>query len=231
MKLKFTHLFFDLDHTLWDYDTNARKVLSDLYVEFELDKMIRYSSEQFLKIYLKTNDGLWHDFNQGRIQKETIRNERFNLVLTNCGSTDLSRSIEMSEYFLHHCPRQKAVMPDALMTLDYLSKKYEMSIITNGFDDVQAIKLKACGLDRFFDHIFTSETIGIKKPSPEIFHHALEKVKADRSEALMIGDNPKTDILGARNAGITPLLYNPTGQIKSECQLQIKHLTELMALL
>lgn len=231
MKQKFSHIFFDLDHTLWDYDTNARKVLFDLYYEFELNEHIRHNADKFLEIYFRTNDGLWHDYNQGRIKKETIRDERFNMVLRNCGSIDFSRSMEMSDYFLHHCPRQKTVMPDAVMILDYLSKKYRMSIITNGFDDVQEVKLKSCGLDKFFDHVFTSETIGVKKPAPEIFEYALTRVDVDKSEALMIGDNPKTDILGAQNAGITPLLYNPTGRIKSECQLQVKHLTELMALL
>lgn len=228
---KFSYLFFDLDHTLWDYETNARKVLTDLYHHFQLNEVIRHGSERFLEIYFKTNDGFWHDYNQGRITKETIRNDRFNTVMTNCGASNYSHGLEMSDYFLEHCPRQKVVMPDALMTLNYLSKKYKMSIITNGFDDVQEVKMKASGLDRYFEHVITSETIGVKKPSPEIFAHALEKVGVAKEEALMIGDNPKTDIWGAKNAGLTPLLYNPTGRIKSECELEIKHLRELMTLL
>ena len=228
---KFSYLFFDLDHTLWDYETNARKVLLDLYLHFELEKEIKHGPERFLEIYFKTNDGLWHDYNQGRITKEDIRNDRFRLVLQNCGGSDHTRVLEMSDYFLEHCPRQSAVMPETIMALNYLSQKYRMSIITNGFDDVQKVKLKAAGLDKYFEKVFTSETIGVKKPSPEIFEHALEVLGVPKEETLMIGDNPKTDILGAQNAGITPLLYNPSGKIKSECELEIKSLAELMTLL
>ena len=228
---KFTYLFFDLDHTLWDYDTNAKTVLTNLYHHFELGSVIRHGPERFLEIYFKTNDGLWHDYNQGRITKEVIRNDRFDMVMTNCDASGYDRGLEMSDYFLGNCPRQKVVMPDAIMALDYLGKKYRMSIITNGFDDVQEVKMKASGLDKYFEHVITSETIGVKKPNPEIFEHALEKVGVLKEDALMIGDNPKTDIWGAQNAGITPLLYNPTGRIKSECELEIKHLRELMTLL
>ena len=228
---RFSYLFFDLDHTLWDYETNARKVLMDLYLHFELGQVIRHGHERFLEIYFKTNDGLWHDYNQGRITKEDIRNERFKLVLKNCGGSDHSQALEMSDYFLDHCPRQSVVMPETKMTLNYLASKYRMSIITNGFDDVQEIKLKASGLNGYFEQVFTPETIGVKKPSPEIFEHALEVLGVTKEASLMIGDNPKTDILGAQNAGITPLLYNPTGRIKSECELEIKSLSELMTLL
>ncbi|WP_421873541.1 YjjG family noncanonical pyrimidine nucleotidase [Marinoscillum sp.] len=228
---QFSYLFFDLDHTLWDYDTNARKVLTALYHEFELNSQIKHGPDRFLEIYFKTNDGLWHDYNQGRITKEVIRNDRFKMVLSNCGGADHSRALEMSDYFLTNCPRQPGVMPGTKMTLDYLKKKYPMSIITNGFDDVQEVKLKACGLHGYFDHVFTSETIGVKKPNPEIFEYALQVLGIPKESVLMIGDNPKTDIQGATNAGITPVLYNPTGRIKSECELEIKSLSELMTLL
>lgn len=228
---KFSYLFFDLDHTLWDYDANARTVLLDLYNHFKLHQQIRHGAERFLEIYFRTNDGLWHDYNQGRITKDIMRTKRFDLVMTNCGAEGYEYGTRMSEYFLEHCPRQKGVMPGTKMVLDYLVKKYRMSIITNGFDDVQFIKLKASNLDHYFEHVFTSETIGVKKPNPEIFQYALQQVGCSNENVLMIGDNPKTDILGAQNAGITPLLYNPTGQIKSECELEIKHLSELMTLL
>ncbi|HCX22689.1 MAG TPA: noncanonical pyrimidine nucleotidase, YjjG family, partial [Cytophagales bacterium] len=195
------------------------------------DKVIRHGPKRFLEIYFKTNDGLWHDYNQGRITKEVIRNDRFDMVMSNCGADSYEHGLKLSDYFLANCPRQPGLMPDTLMILNYLSRKYRMSIITNGFDDVQEIKMKASGLDKYFEHVITSETIGVKKPNPEIFTHALEKVDVRPEDALMIGDNPKTDIWGAQNAGITPLLYNPTGRVKSDCELEIKHLRELMTLL
>ncbi len=228
---KFACLFFDLDHTLWDYDRNARKVLSDLYLHFELHRIMPHGLERFLDMYFKVNESLWNAFNQGRIAKEVIRNDRFERVMAKCGADGYHRCAEMSDYFVYHCPRQSGLMAGAKMTLNYLSKKYHMSIITNGFDEVQEIKMKASGLDQYFEHVITSETIGIKKPHAAIFQHALKCAGVSGELALMVGDNPNTDIIGAENAGITPLLYNPTGRIKSTCELEISHLQELMTLL
>ena len=231
MKDKITHIFFDLDHTLWDYDTNAGNVLRSIYNEFELTQKLDLSEDQFIKVFFQTNATLWDEFNHGKVDRDTIRSERFKRILRACGTTDFSSEPAMNQYFLYHCPRQKAVMEDAMMCLDYLSKRYHLSIITNGFDDVQSIKLKSCGLDKYFTHVFTSETIGIQKPQPEIFHHALQAVKSDQSTAVMIGDNPLTDIQGAQNAGIEAVFYNPGGRKKSECSWQIQHLSDLLKIL
>jgi len=229
--MKFTHIFFDLDHTLWDYDLNARKVLNDLYQQFDLQREIVFGPERFTEVFFKTNDTLWQQYNQGNIDRDEIRTQRFRKVMAKCGAPGFEKTEAMSEYFLFNCPRQKATIADATMILDYLSKRYHLSVVTNGFDDVQCIKLEACGLDKYFSHVFTSETTGHKKPSREIFDHAVKEVNAHVSTTLMIGDNHSTDIMGARNAGITPLLYNPRGLVKSDCQLQIKTLSELMRLL
>lgn len=223
------HIFFDLDHTLWDYETNARAVLQDIYTRFEVSRHTTLPMDAFILRFFQANGALWQAFDRGEVGKEEIRERRFRTVLGAAADHELAD--EMTHYFGYNCPRQPAVMEDAKMILEYLNKKYELSIITNGFNDVQGIKLSACGLDRFFGHVFTSDSIGARKPSAEIFEHALDTVGTTSSQALMIGDNPKTDILGAQNAGITPLLYNPTGKIKSECQYQIKHLGELMRLL
>lgn len=229
--MTYTHIFFDLDHTLWDYDLNARKVLNDLYREFELGKQMPAGPDRFAEVFFRTNDTLWQQYNLGLIDRDEIRLQRFGKVLEKLGVADAGNTQEMNEYFLYHCPRQRGVVEDAPMVLDYLRKKYHLSIITNGFDDVQSVKLKACGLDGFFSHVFTSETTGHKKPSREIFDHAVLEVKATAGTALMIGDNHSTDVMGARNAGITPLLYNPGGRVKSDCQLQVQHLSELMRFL
>lgn len=229
--MKFTHIFFDLDHTLWDYDNNAYKVLKDLYHHYRLSDYVSLSAHAFTQVFFETNDGLWARYNVGEISREDIRNKRFKIILEACGSHAVLDFVGMNEYFLYHCPRQTGIMEGADVVLNYLSKKYPMSIITNGFDDVQYVKLEAAGFSKFFKHVVTSETTGHKKPAREIFDFALHQANADRNFALMIGDNPHTDILGAMNAGITPLLYNPTGKIKSECQLQVQHLMELMKLL
>lgn len=228
---KFTHIFFDLDHTLWDYDSNARKVLQDVYEKFNLDKRLTCSIEGFIATFFKVTSQLWYYYNSGEITRDDIRLRRFRDIVKICGNKDDSFGDALTEYFLFNCPRQTKIMPHADVVLDYLHKKYQLSIITNGFDDVQTIKLKSSGLDKYFSYVFTSETTGHRKPAAELFQHALEITKGESSMALMIGDNPVTDIQGAVNAGITPLLYNPTGRRKSNCELQVSHWSELFKIL
>lgn len=225
------HIFFDLDHTLWDHETNSRKVLDDLYTVFNLESRIKFSKSDFLIQYAKINFQLWDDYNHNRIDRDYLRNQRFRLVLESCGTKETDDSLEMSDYFLNHCPRQGAIMDGADMVLEYLTKKYSMSIITNGFEDVQKVKLETSNLDKFFSHLFTSESIGKKKPDPEIFEFAMNTVGHSKEEVIMVGDNIKADISGALNAGITPIFYNPLGTAKSDCQWQISHLSELMKIL
>jgi len=222
------HIFFDLDHTLWDYDTNANRTLEDLYQQFELSKYITKDSKDFVQTFFKTNDQLWAQYNVGEIDRDTIRLSRFEKVLEACGCKVSLDHLAMNDYFLHYCPRQKEIIDGADVALEYLSKKYPMSIITNGFDDVQFVKLEACGLGKYFQHVITSESTGHKKPSKEIFDHALEKIGMSKDECAMIGDNPSTDIKGAQNAGITPVFFNPTGQLKATCEYEISHLSELL---
>lgn len=229
--MKFTHIFFDLDHTLWDYDVNSHKVLEDIYQHFDLKGQLSASCEGFISNFVKINALLWHSFNMGKIGREEIRTDRFKRVLKSCGCSKVELSERISEYYLYHCPRQTRIMEDADVILDYLRRKYHLSIITNGFNDVQEIKMKCCGLDKYFERVFTSETIGYKKPDPEIFYHAMEELGIEKSNVLMIGDNPVADVMGAQNAGITPLLFNPTGKTRSDCTLQVSRLIELMKLL
>ncbi|MFY0599504.1 MAG: YjjG family noncanonical pyrimidine nucleotidase [Cyclobacteriaceae bacterium] len=225
------HVFFDLDHTLWDHETNARKVLKDLYKEFDFESKFGITESKFLMNYTKVNGRLWNDYNHGRVEKDYLRNERFRIVLEACRVKEVKNSIELSDYFLYHCPRQHALMDGADMVLEYLVKKYPMSIITNGFEDVQKVKLESSGLDKFFTHLITSESMGKKKPEPAIFQHALKLAGVKSHEAVMIGDNLKADVEGAKGANILPIFYDPIGTVKSDCQWQISHLSELMKIL
>jgi putative hydrolase of the HAD superfamily len=225
------HLFFDLDHTLWDYDFNARKVLNEMYDDFQLAENTNTSREGFFKVYFKENAKLWHAYNLGEIDRTYIRDQRFVNVLKACAGTKMDISTDMSHHFIYHCPRQTRLMDGAMMTLDYLRHKYRMSIITNGFDDVQEIKLALSGLAPYFEEVITSETTGHKKPSKEIYDYALAKVGCGAKDVLMIGDNHTADIEGAQNAGIRPVFFNPGMSYKSTCEIQIEHLPELMRLL
>lgn len=225
------HIFFDLDHTLWDYDTNARLVLEAIYHHFQIDLHTQKDMRTFLETFFHENGRLWNDYNHGRIDKEVIRTERFTRVIGRLGYEDAVVGLQMSAFFLENCPRQSAMMPDAALALNYLSRKYTMSIITNGFDDTQALKLKSSGIHHHFQRVFTSETIGFKKPSPEIFEFALSELGLKREETVMIGDNPSTDIQGAHNAGIAAVLYNPDGKMRSNAQWEVRSLFDLMKIL
>jgi YjjG family noncanonical pyrimidine nucleotidase len=226
-----THVFFDLDHTLWDYESNSKKVLLDLYEVFELSNQVKTSSEEFLNIYSQVNDQFWEDFDLGKIDKEYLRIERFQTVLRTCGATDVSNWSKLNDYFLMHCPRQKAIMDGATDVLDYLLGKYQLAIITNGFDAIQEQKLRHSGLSKYFSHIYTSETIGKKKPDAAIFEHAMRELGAHAHQTIMIGDNLNTDVGGAKNANILPIHFNPLRAVHNHCEWQISHLSELLKIL
>lgn len=226
-----SHVFFDLDHTLWDYDFNATKVLSDLYDHFRLQEVLRTSKEGFIKTFFSINANIWRDYNQGKIEKEYIRNERFGRIMRHCGAEDTTISHRLSDYFLYYCPRQPKLMEEVDVVLPFLSKKYKLGIITNGFSDVQDTKLTSSGIRKYFEVIVTSESIGSRKPSREIFDHALELAGIESHQAVMIGDNPGTDILGAKNAGWVPILYDPKFTMKSDCEWQVQRFSELMKIL
>ena len=151
-----TKLFFDLDHTLWDYETNARATLVEMYRTFKLDRF--FSDEaHFFQIFKQQNEQLWHRYNVGEIDKFEIRNHRFGYIMNAVKNTDLNLAQELSNQFIIECPRKKALMPNALEVLDKLVKDFELGIITNGFDDTQNIKLKYSEIDHYFKWVVTSE--------------------------------------------------------------------------
>ena len=145
-----THVFFDLDHTLWDYETNSRKVLREIYHAFCLSAQLSSDEETFLSTYSKVNDQFWADFDEGTIDKEHLRTERFPTVLRSCGAMDVSNWEALNDYFLDHCPRQGGVMDGTIEVLDYLSERYKLAIITNGFDAIQEDQNETCRYRQVF---------------------------------------------------------------------------------
>ena len=207
----YKHLFFDLDHTLWDHQSNADETLADLYQDYQLFKFGAFSERSFQDTFHKVNHALWHDYHQGKVDQHFIRNERFKKVLSTLGVTDFEEYLEIGAAYLHRCPRKGYLMPYTLETLQYLDSRYSMTIITNGFEEVQDVKLANSGISKYFDLVITSEKAGWLKPHKGIFDYALSQVKVDRTECVMIGDNPDTDISGARDAGIDQIYYNSRG--------------------
>jgi len=222
------HIFFDLDHTLWDYDRSAKETLLEIYNQFEISKT-GSSEKKFLKTFYEVNSQLCKQYNSGEIDREYIKKERFRGIFQIVGK-DVSFSGDASDFFIVTCSSKPYLMPDALTALHYLDEKYKLHIITNGFLDSQERKLKSAGIAKFFKVMVTSECVAYRKPSPEIFHYSLEKAQATADNSIMIGDNPTTDIAGARDSGIKSVFYDPSGKKRCISDYTISSHMELIKL-
>lgn len=231
MQKNYQCIFFDLDHTLWDYETNSANTLMEMFELFNL-QACDFSFGDFLHHFREVNHHLWNLYDHGKIDSSAIRQNRFVLILDklNVQSEKLAR--DLSDYYLKECPKKTALMPGAMETLQHLTVKYRLTVVTNGFDEIQFTKLSSAGLLPFFEHIVTSEKAGHKKPAREIFIYALQQNNITAADALMVGDNPLTDIAGASCAAIDAILFNPE-KVAHQCNPlhEINHLSELRSLL
>jgi HAD superfamily hydrolase (TIGR01549 family) len=182
---KITHIFFDLDHTLWDYDTSSTQALTDLYYKFDLTQLF-VSPDAFVKVFHHVNGALWDRYNKGEVDREHIRTERFAQVVAGRIAEDYDWTNEMSDYYISHCPTLPNLMSGTLEVLEKLNEKYVLGIISNGFTDTQSVKLQSCNIDHYFKYVITSESAQSRKPDPAIFEHALELSNTKPQEVLMI---------------------------------------------
>jgi putative hydrolase of the HAD superfamily len=210
--MPYKHLFFDLDHTLWDFNANSREALYDIYHSLSLADAGVHDFDLFHKIYLGHNERLWDRYRKGFMKVDELRWKRMSMTLLEFKNGDEALARKMGIEFLEILPTKKALFPDTVDVLNYLSeKKYRLHLITNGFEKTQHHKLKTAGIDYFFGEVITSEASNSLKPHPEIFEFALMKTGANKKESIMIGDTPDVDILGAREAGIDQVYVNHTG--------------------
>jgi putative hydrolase of the HAD superfamily len=207
--MKYKHLFFDLDHTLWDFDANAKATLLQLHLDLRLvDKGI-HDFELFHKNYLQHNEKLWARYRNGQIKQDELRIKRMWLTLLDFQIADEDLTRQLSELFLQLLPTRTILFPDTKEVLQYLTeKRYQLHLITNGFEKTQHAKLKHSGLAGFFKEVITSEGSNSLKPQKEIFEYALNKTGATVKESIMIGDTLDVDILGAMNAGMDQVHVN-----------------------
>lgn len=225
-------VLFDLDHTLWDYETNAEETLKELFVRYGMEHRGVTSFRFFLETFRRINVELWDRYDRGLIGQDVIRNERFDRVFRDTGVEDTRTALEFSSEYLRELPRKKNLLPQAREILEYLHPRYPMTIVTNGFDEIQATKIESAGIGHYFRHIITSQRAGSKKPSRKIFEFALEQTGHVPESAVMIGDNLQTDIAGAMSAGIDTIYYNPTRLYhESAVTHEIAALLELKSLL
>jgi putative hydrolase of the HAD superfamily len=232
LSLTYKHIFFDLDHTLWDFEKNSFLTVEELYHHYQLQQHTDISVEQFYALYTKHNQYYWDLFRRNEISRDTLRYIRFRKTLDEIGLQDEQLPYAMSEFYLSHLPYKVHLFKDAKEVLDYLSKKYALHIITNGFDEVQHKKLEVSGIKQYFKNVITSEIAGYQKPHSLIFKYALEVANASLLDSIMIGDSIEADIIGAQKIGLDHILFNPDQQpIAHPVMKQIHSLSELMELL
>ncbi|MBS1614910.1 MAG: YjjG family noncanonical pyrimidine nucleotidase [Bacteroidetes bacterium] len=207
--MKYRHLFFDLDHTLWDFDTASKRTWQQLYSEHHLSEQGLPDFDTFFVRYCHHNDRLWERFRAGYIKREDLRWKRIWYTLLDFKVYQTALSHELSEAYLLLLPTQAVLMPGARELLDYCSNRYTLHLITNGFERTQRQKLQHSGIEHFFKEIFCSERCNSIKPQPEIFQYALRETGAQLQESLMIGDALDIDVLGAQRCGMDSVYFNP----------------------
>lgn len=230
--MKYKHLFFDLDHTLWDFDANAKDTLIEIYAFFKLEEKGVVPFEDFYKLYKIHNEILWDRYHKGFITGEELKWKRMWRTLLEFKIADEPLAKVMSEKFLEILPTKKILFPHTIEILDYLSaKEYQLHLITNGFEKIQWSKLNNSGLSNYFTHVITSEKSNSLKPQKEIFEYALNETGASLHQSIMLGDNLDADIQGAINAGMDNVFVN---HINTTTTMQptftVSHLKQLTAI-
>ncbi|MDR1918312.1 MAG: YjjG family noncanonical pyrimidine nucleotidase [Tannerellaceae bacterium] len=206
--MRYKHLFFDFDDTLWDTRSNNRECLEELYTDYRFDRYYA-SFETFYDYYMPHNLALWSKYRKHEIDRQTLITERFRYLLIPTGVSDAASALRLNRDFLERTSLKTVLIAGVRELLDYLRPSYSMHILSNGFREVQFKKLAHSGLAAYFDSVILSEDAGIQKPHKAIFDFALKNANARRRETLMIGDSWEADIAGARGAGIDQLWFNP----------------------
>lgn len=218
------HVFFDLDHTLWDFDKNSGLTFDKIFKMNDLS--INLSS--FLEVYEPINLKYWKLYRDEKIDKQTLRYARLNDTFKILEIPVKSSLIhKISKDYISYLSTFNHLFEGTIEILDYLKSKYKLHIITNGFKEVQQKKLNKANIDHFFETVTNSEMVGVKKPNPKIFNHALQMAKAKKTESIMIGDNYEADVLGAIHFGIQAICFNYHRENLSNEIMSINNLKEI----
>lgn len=228
---KYKHIFFDLDRTLWDFETNSRAAFVQLYDKYNLGSSVPSPEELFLSYY-KHNEDLWDKLRNGRVSKDELRVNRFVLTLADFGIQDDNLAKIIGDDYLDLCPTLPHLVDGSVEAVRQLHQKYQLHVITNGFPDVQQVKMEYSGLMPYFKRIITSEEAGWQKPNVNIFRYAVKEINAKMDDCLMVGDDLNVDIIGARNAGMDQVFFNRERVIHNEVvTFEISNLEELFSFL
>lgn len=214
-----SHVFFDLDNTLWDFKANSRDTLTELYAYFRLNTIIP-NNELFIEIYEGFNAACWAAYQRNEMRKDFLRHQRFFLTLAHFGFKNRTLAKKLGEEYVTRSPLKTKLLPHAMEVVERLHAEFPLHIITNGFQEVQSVKLRESGLAPYFKEIITSEKAGHKKPSPRIFQLALKRSGAAAEQSWMVGDDYQADALGGWQSGLRSIWLEPTAETSSPPEIQ-----------
>jgi putative hydrolase of the HAD superfamily len=219
---KVTHIFFDLDDTLWDIRTNTESVLRDMFGSYGLDEKLKVPFGTFFERYREINVRYWTLYGRREANKEELRTRRFYDTFLSFGYDNFNENLDFAEAFSRVAPHGKALKDGCIETLEELRKKYCLNIITNGFKETQGYKIDAGGIRHYFDDIIISEEHGLFKPEAAIFRLAEQRAGVAAENCLMVGDNYEADVEGALAAGWHAVWLNqePSGSALTICSLR-----------
>lgn len=208
--MPYKNLFFDLDDTLWAFSWNARDTYEEMYWKYGYDRFFD-SFEHYYELYNRRNLQLWTEYANGQVTKQELNRQRYLYPLEAVGAGDAALAKAYEKDALATIPTKSRLMPHAREVLEYLAPKYNLYILSNGFQELQSHKMHSSGIDKYFKKIILSDDIGILKPWPEIFHFALSATQSELRHSLMIGDSWENDITGAAGVGMHQVFYNVSG--------------------
>ncbi len=219
-----TDVFFDLDHTLWDFDKNSGLAFERVFRKHKIELPLA----EFLRVYEPINLDYWKKYREDRVSKEQLRRGRLTETF-DCFELKfpLETIDSLAHCYIEELPIDNHLFTGAVDILDYLSANYRLHIITNGFEEVQHLKLHNSGIKKYFSTVTTSEEVGLKKPHPVIFETALMKASVASTQSVMIGDSLEADIIGAQKAGMHTLFFNYRNEMVTAPHFAISELSEI----
>ncbi|MDX6746703.1 YjjG family noncanonical pyrimidine nucleotidase [Polaribacter sp. PL03] len=223
--MKIEHVFFDLDHTLWDFEKNSELTLEKIFLDNNVDVKI----DTFLEAYIPLNLKYWKLYRQEKVSKEELRYARLKNSF-DAVNYEISDALinKLADDYIENLANFNHLFEGTFDLLDYLKEKYTLHIITNGFEEIQSKKLKNSKIDHYFDQIITSESVGVKKPNPKVFNFALKVANAKKENSMMIGDSLEADIEGALNVGLKTIhcVFDDLSETNSDI-VSVKNLLEI----
>lgn len=208
--MKYSTIFFDLDDTLINTTVNNLHSLQEIFNKYEFNNYYE-NFDDFHSVFAPHNLSLWKLYEQNSITKTELKSQRFFVPFRHISSITQEKALEINDAFMFGTAGKKRLIEGATELLDKLKPVYKLVILSNGFEEVQYKKLEKAGLTHYFDKIILSDNLGVNKPHPDLFQHALNVTKACRKETVMIGDNWNSDITGAKNSNIDQIWFNPKG--------------------